>query len=986
MFLKVVLLVVLIRMNVGGSGSNLPTDHVALLEIKSMIKNDSLGVLRSWNDSLPFCKWQGVTCGHRHQRVTSLNLTNKGLEGSLSPFIGNLSFLRYFNLSNNLFYGSIPHEISRLSRLQRLSLSNNSFTGEIPANLSSCSKLWSVNLNSNLLSGKIPNIFSSLWRMKILVLSKNNFTGEIPPSIGNLTYLEKLYLALNSLGGSIPDSLNQLKQLRELGLGGNGLIGVFPLFFYNLSMLELLNIPENQLEGNLPTNLCLSQPHLQVLEIDFNHLSGLIPPSLSNCSELESFDVTLNDFTGRMKIDFGKLQKLWYLGLEGNKFESNSVDSKNLFDSLSNCSNLETLELSKIQLIGVLPNSLGNFSSKLIRLRLYGNYLSGSLPSSISNLLGLTILDLVLNNFTGMIPESIGKLRNMGGLYLEANAFSGVIPPSIGNLSFLTELYLGGNKFEGTIPSTLGSLNLLLTLGLYGNKLGGSVPKEIFQLSSLSILLDLSQNSLSGVLPQDIGNLNILGYLDLSENRFSGELPSSFSSCISLETLNLSGNFFHGSIPEAFLTLRGLKVVNMSRNNFSGTIPTYLQEMDLKYLDLSYNNFEGEVSHKGVFANTSMISIIGNRGLCGGIPELHLPKCTTSDSERSTRKLSVRVVVAISLSSTIIGLALLSFLLFYCCRKRNTDKTLATISTEFFEDISYGTLFKATEGFSIENLIGTGGFASVYKGVLDESGFTVAVKVLNLSKRGGFRSFMAECDALRNIRHRNLVKVISCCSSIDFQGNDFKALVYDFMPNGSLENWLHSVNQMLDLAQRINIIKDVACALDYLHCHCGNVVVHCDLKPSNILLDADMVAHVGDFGLAKILSLEGVSNANNNSSSVFRGTIGYAPPEYGLGSEVSTSGDIYSYGILLLEMMIGKKPVDPMFEEGLTLHSFARNALVDGSLLHILDPVLLVKDVEEKSLISLVKLGVQCSSESPEDRLDIGTVVHELFSITVSTN
>ncbi|KAM0072655.1 putative protein kinase RLK-Pelle-LRR-XII-1 family [Helianthus debilis subsp. tardiflorus] len=142
-----------------------------------------------------------------------------------------------------------------------------------------------------------------------------------------------------------------------------------------------------------------------------------------------------------------------------------------------------------------------------------------------------------------------------------------------------------------------------------------------------------------------------------------------------------------------------------------------------------------------------------------------------------------------------------------------------------------------------------------------------------------------------------------------------------------------------------------------------------------------MVAHVGDFGLAKILSLEGVSNANN-SSSVFRGTIGYAPPEYGFGSEVSTSGDIYSYGILLLEMMTGKKPVDPMFKDGLTLHSYALNALSDGSVLQILDPVILNEDTDEKSLISLVKIGVQCSLESPQDRMDIGTVVHELFSVT----
>ncbi|KAJ0928761.1 putative protein kinase RLK-Pelle-LRR-XII-1 family [Helianthus annuus] len=167
--------------------------------------------------------------------------------------------------------------------------------------------------------------------------------------------------------------------------------------------------------------------------------------------------------------------------------------------------------------------------------------------------------------------------------------------------------------------------------------------------------------------------------------------------------------------------------------------------------------------------------------------------------------------------------------------------------------------------------------------------------------------------------------------------------------------------------------------------HARGTLQRSDTQVLNFRSITDMVAHVEDFGFAKILSLEGVSKANNNSSSVFRGTIGYAPPEYGFGSAVSTSGDIYSYGILLLEMMTGKKPVDPVFEGGLTLHSYARNALADGSVLQILDPGLLNENTDEQSLISLVKIGLQCSLESPHDRMDIETVVHDLISITVKT-
>ncbi|KAI3800000.1 hypothetical protein L1987_35306 [Smallanthus sonchifolius] len=866
---KLQLVIVVIHMIMIGAAS----DHLALLEIKSKITLDPQGALTSWNDSLPFCRWRGVTCGRRHPRITILNLKDKGLVGSLSPYLGNMSFLHNITLENNQLHGS---------------------------------------------------------------------------------------------------------------LGENDLVGVFPSFLLNLSMIRLLNLPDNQLQGSLPSNFCLSQPHFLGIELGGNHLNRFLPPAISNCSELE-VDVNKNDLKGGIAIDFGRLQHLRTLYLGGNNFGSKDLDDMSLFHSLSNDSSLMYIDLSNNRLRGVLPNSHGNLSSKLSSLAMHSNYISGSIPSSIGNLLGPTSISVGQNNFTCIIPESIGKLQNLQELYLDTNHLSGIIPRSLGNLSLVTIVAFGGNNFEGTIPSTIGSCKNLIVLDLDENKLSGSVPKELFQLSSLSMGLDLSLNNLSGVLPQEIGNMKLLESLDFSMNRFTGELPSSLSSCISLQSLKLSGNFFYGSMPGSYSSLKGLEYVDLSRNNFSGHIPTYLQQILLSHLNLSYNNFEGDVPVKGIFANTSAISVLGNTRLCGGAPWLHQPKCTstTSDSRRRTRKLSVRVVVAISLSSTIAGIGLLSFVLFYCCIKKKRDKPSESILGESFEKISYGRLFKATEGFSSENLIGTGSFASVYKGVLDENGFTVAIKVLNLQHRGGFKSFMAECEALRHIRHRNLVKVITSCSSIDYQSNDFKALVYDFMPNGSLDRWLYSTHHKPNLVQRMGIIEDVACALDYLHCHCGNVVVHCDLKPSNILLDADMVAHVGDFGLAKILSLEKGSNANESSSSIIRGTIGYAPPEYGLGNEVSTSGDIYSFGILLLEMLTGKKPVDPMFEGGLGLHSYARSALADGFGLQIVDPMLLNDYVDETSLISLVKIGVHCSYESPQDRMDIGTVVHELFGNTV---
>ncbi|XVF19883.1 hypothetical protein REPUB_Repub11eG0149400 [Reevesia pubescens] len=209
---------------------------------------------------------------------------------------------------------------------------------------------------------------------------------------------------------------------------------------------------------------------------------------------------------------------------------------------------------------------------------------------------------------------------------------------------------------------------------------------------------------------------------------------------------------------------------------------------------------------------------------------------------------------------------------------------------------------------------------------------------MNLQERGASKSFLTECKTLRNVRHRNLVKIISACSSIDFQGNPFKALIYEFMPNGSLEQWLHAPNEtnaiehgepkILNFPQRLNVAIDVASALEYLHHHCEVAVVHCDLKPSNILLDQDMVAHVGDFGLARFFPKSMNSFYGNSTSTLgLNGTVGYAAQEYGIGTEATTSGDMYSFGILLLEMFTRKRPTDDMFKDGLTLHHFAKMAL-----------------------------------------------------------
>ncbi|XP_070665811.1 putative receptor-like protein kinase At3g47110 [Malus domestica] len=984
------------------------TDRQSLLAFKAEIVNDPLGILSSWNESLHFCQWQGIACSRRHQRVTVLNLQSSRLNGQLSPHIGNLSFLRTLNLQNNSFNNTIPQEIGRLFRLQQLRLENNSFSGDIPFNISRCSNLQILRIVGNHLRGKLPIEIGYLSQLQVLHLRNNNLSGEIPLSFGNLSSLQVLSVQDNNLHGGIPHSLGQLKRLKILAVGSNNLNGTIPPSIYNLSSIRTISVLLNELHGTLPPGLGHTIfPNLQEFYFWSNQFSGQIPTSISNASHLSFFFIESNKFTGKVP-SLARLSNLYKLTLANNSLGNDEEGDLGFIYSLVNCTKLTKFDVSDNNFGGVLPESISNLSTELNLLVFDRNQIRGRIPIGIGNLINLEVVGSQGNLLTGTIPSSIGKLKRLDGLYLNFNKLSGTIPSSLGNLTLMTRLILKSNKFEGNIPQSLGECRSILNLDLSQNNLRGQIPKEVIGLASLSQILDLSSNKLTGSIPMEVSNLMHVVDLDVSDNRLSGEIPQSLGSCTSLATLYLSGNSLQGTIPESLSSLRGIENFDLSRNNLSGRIPNYLESFRfLVNLNLSFNEFEGALPMKGVFENTSALSVTGNSRICGGIPSLRLPKCV------SKQGLSSKLKIIISVACGVVGLSLsILFMILYRSRKaRGVKSTSGSSPGVSLLKLSYSDLLKATDGFSAANLIGAGSFGTPHKGILDQyEGRTVGVKVLNLQSARASKSFTAECEALRTIRHRNLVKLLTACSSIDFQGNDFKALVYDFMVNGSLEEWLHNSAQRgdnptnlqknLDLIQRVNIAIDIACALDYLHNRSHLPIVHCDLKPSNILLDGDMTACVGDFGLARFLPEASCSfPVHESSSNAIKDSIGYTAPEYGMGSKVSTYGDLYSYGILLLEMITSKRPTDDMFKDGMDLHNFVTMALPER-VEEICDPLLV--QIEESTsstnprsnrgnqvpndqrqrvvecLTSIARIGVACSAAMPRDRKDMSNVVAEL--------
>ncbi|XP_010533421.1 PREDICTED: putative receptor-like protein kinase At3g47110 [Tarenaya hassleriana] len=982
------------------------SDKEALLEFKSQLSRGSRAALASWNGgSLHLCNWTGVTCGRKHQRVTQLRLISMKLAGVISPSVGNLSFLRSLDLGGNSFHGNIPQEVGKLSRLRYLNMSSNLLGGGIPVGLSNCSSLLRLDLSFNRLAYKVPSELGLLSKLIVLNLSKNQLMGKLPPGLGNLTSLEKLSIAFNHMeGDEIPENIAKLNRMVFVQLAGNKLSGAFPNAFRNLSSLEFISIASNNFSGDVGLDFGTLFPDLQFLSVGGNDFTGTLLVPFSNISTLRQLELSYNNFRGSIPLSLSRNQRLVWLGLSQNGVGNNASADLDFLGGLTNCTQLQVLDVGYNILGGALPVSIGNLSKQMAFLYFGGNYISGSIPLGVGNLVNLQGLGFERNRLTGKLPTSLGKLSGLVKITGQSNRFSGELPSFLGNMTTLESIFLFKNEFEGRIPPNLVNCSFLQHLGLYSNHLTGTIPRELMDLPSL-VVLDVSYNSLVGPLPENVGNLKYLMILQAFYNRLSGQIPQTLGNCLSMDEIILRGNSFNGTIPYIG-RLKGLHYLDLSNNSLSGNIPGFLVNLPLQYLNLSMNNFEGAVPMTGAFRNASVISVFRNKNLCGGIPELQLKPCSMQ-MPATRRRQSVshkKVAIFVSLGITLLLLSFLTVISLSWFKKwrkqnraNNGNSQPNSAMDIFYERISYEELQNSTDGFSSTNIIGSGYFSTVFKGFLGPERKVVAVKVLNLWKSGAVKSFMAECEALKGIRHRNLVKLLTVCSSIDFNGNEFRALVYEFMPNGNLDTWLHpqeveagtsNPTRTLNLLERLNITIDVASVLVHLHCYCHSSITHCDLKPSNVLLDDDLTAHVSDFGLARLLGkFDQEASQNQFSSANIRGTIGYMPPEYGMGGEPSVMGDVYSFGVLVLEMFTGKRPTDELFSEDFTIHNHTRSSL-PARVTDIVDPSILYnagarmeRAAMAECLGMVLDVGIRCSEESPANRTAIVEAVEELVSI-----
>ncbi|KAK6130556.1 hypothetical protein DH2020_035702 [Rehmannia glutinosa] len=867
------------------------TDQISLLAFKKTITSDPYAILaKNWSENVSVCHWIGVTCGIKHQRVISLNISRFDFSGTLSPHLGNLTFLRYLDISSNNFTGNIPSELSHLHRLRRINLGFNTFTGEIPS--------W----------------FGALPRLQQLILKNNTFSGRIPGEIGNSnSSLEIVNLDYNQLTGSIPYGIFNISSIREITIMYNYILGTLPSdICNNLPNLVRLALSGNQLEGRIPSNIRKCR-NIEVLSLSINRFNGKIPSEIGslrpipnqimNCTSLKYLRLANNYLTGELPQEHGNLRSLEFFSVYNNSL-SGSIPS-----SMFKIPTLKVLELSYNQFSGSLHLPWNLSFSNLEELYLHTNGLTGEIPSSITNASKLTILDMNENSFSGSIPD-FGNLRLLQWLNLRNNNLSGSTESpnqelgfisSLTNCQNLTFLEISENPLNGILPASIGNLSTSLQmLRARDCNIKGVIPDGIGNLSSL-LRISLSQNELTGLIsPKNrkinatakiisflgivcgIASLKVINGIDLSSNKLSGYIPSSIDGCQSLEFLSLSNNKFEGSIPESLGNVRGLSSLDLSNNNLSGLIPKSLENLRfLQYFNVSYNKLEGEIPTNGSFVNFTAQSFVNNSALCGET-KFRVPHCTEMIIRRSIRRKNVVRFMKYILPPFILAIILV-IVIVVLTRKRKLNKIppLPDISPNIaWRRVSYIEIVRGTNGFSETNLLGKGGFAI-----------------------------------------------------------------------------------------------DVALALEYLHHGHTFPVVHCDIKPNNVLLDEDMTAHLGDFGIAKLFD-EGETMVQTKTLA----TIGYAAPEYGSEGKVSTNGDVYSYGILLLEIFTRKKPTNDMFSEEMSLKDWVHEALQENSVTEIVAPDLLAREdqhlrTKEECVSSIFSLAVKCLALLPEERTNMIQIV-----------
>ncbi|KAK4481251.1 hypothetical protein RD792_012134, partial [Penstemon davidsonii] len=802
-----------------------------------------------------------------------------------------------------------------------------------------------------------------------LRLLRLNLSGTLAPELGQLTYMKRLDFLWNYISGSIPKEIS------------------------HITALELLLLSGNQISGSLPDELGYL-PNLTKFQLDLNFISGPIPTSFANLVKVQHFHMNNNRFSGQIPPELSQLNALKHVLLDNNNL------SGYLPPELAQMRGLTILQLDNNNFAGsVIPNSYGNMA-KLLKLSLRNCSLQGTIPD-LSGIRGLLYLDLSMNQFTGRI--STNRLsENTTTMYLDNNLLSGSVPSNIWqNINFTSDTNVDINFENNLLSDILGILEVPqnVTLKLQGNPVCANASQRNISLlcgpdngnDGSEETLDNLNKPVSTCPPQACPIKNHFRYVPtLPSNSCFCAAP--FGVGLRLRSPSISSFLPYRDQFDMFIT----KYVNATPNTPLDTYQLYVDSIEwekgprLRMFLLFFPRYSNDSSIfkpnevqeiARAFATFALpgSDIFGPYDLLnftaeGPYSDVILPSLSSAG-------LSKGALAGIVLGSIFCASVILLGILLLIRKKhkssqvegvKNQSLTKFPMKMDGVKAFSFEDLQTATSNFSSTTQIGQGGYGKVYKGTLAD-GVVVAIKRAQQGSLQGDKEFYTEIEMLSRLHHRNLVALVGYCDEKDEQ-----MLVYEFMPNGSLHDLLTArYRAPLGFGTRLHIALNASRGILYLHTEADPPIIHRDIKANNILLDSKMTAKVSDFGISRLAPIsdpKGLTTAH--ISTIVKGTPGYVDPEYFLTNKLTEKSDVYSLGIVFLELLTGMQPIS----HGRNIVREVNTAHQSGMMFSIIDRSM--GQYPSEGVKKFMALAVRCSSDETKDRPLMLEVVRELENIS----
>ncbi|XP_052199465.1 receptor protein kinase TMK1-like [Diospyros lotus] len=809
------------------------------------------------------------------------------------------------------------------------------------------------------------------------------------------------------LKGPLPKSLNQLTKLSNLGLQKNQFTGMMPSLS-GLSELEYAFLDYNNFDS-IPPDFFDGLVNLQILALDSNPLNAStgwsLPNQLQDSAQLNSLSLMNCNLAGPLP------------------------------DFLGNMSSLTSLKLSFNRISGGIP---GSFSNSMVQTLWLNEQSGGGMTGPIdvvASVASLTSLWLHGNKFSGKIPQAIGDLTSLKDFNVNSNDLVGLLPDSLADM-VLSNLDLNNNQFMGPVPNFKAVNYSYSSNNFCQSDVGVPCAPEVMALLEFLDAVNYPARLVSSWSGNDPCNGQWLGVscdanqkvniINMVKYNLTGALSPSIANLDSLTQIKLASNHLIGPIPANWTSLKSLILLDASGNNLSAPLPNFRGSVKL-VLDnnplLNSNKPEPIPSPgKNPPAGGSQSPPNSQYSPSAGTTTNHTHPKKPTEEERSSKKSKLFVFLApVAILALLVVFVVPLFV--YCFKKRKdtfrhptslvihprdpfdsdnvvkiaiANNNVGNVSTvtgsgsgsrhssgmgdsHIIEAgnlvISVQVLRNVTKNFAPENELGRGGFGVVYKGELDD-GTKIAVKRMEggvLSSKA-LGEFEAEIAVLSKVRHRHLVSLLGYST----EGNE-RILVYEYIPQGALSkhlfHWKSSKLEPLSWKRRLNIALDVARGMEYLHSLAHQSFIHRDLKSSNILLGDDFRAKVSDFGLVKL-----APDGEKSVVTRLAGTFGYLAPEYAVMGKITTKSDVFSFGVVLMELLTGLMALDEdRPEESQYLAAwFWKIKSSKEKLMAAVDPALDIKEETFESISIIAELAGHCTAREPNQRPDMGHAVNVL--------